>query len=101
MKVFSKRRVVVVTAVIVLLLFSLRPSASRRLKSRIAGAISAAVARPVEIGSVHIRLLPQPGFDLLGPGGAPVQEVDVVPALEHVGDEAVPRGAGRGRAAGS
>jgi uncharacterized protein involved in outer membrane biogenesis len=50
-------------AVILLLLFLLRPGASR-LKSRIAGSISAAVARPVEIGSVHIRLLPQPGFDL-------------------------------------
>lgn len=64
MKVFSKRRTVVAVAVIVLLLSLLRPGASRRLKSRIAASISAAVARPVEIGSVHIRLLPQPGFDL-------------------------------------
>ena len=48
---------------ILLLLFLLRPGASR-LKSRIAGSIGAAVARPVEIGSVHIRLLPRPGFDL-------------------------------------
>ena len=50
-------------AVVLLLLFLLRPGASR-LKSRIAGSISSAVGRPVEIGSVHIRLLPRPGFDL-------------------------------------
>jgi hypothetical protein len=59
----SKLRAVVVVTGVVLLLFLLRPGASR-LKARIAGSISAAVARPVEIGSVHIRLLPRPGFDL-------------------------------------
>jgi len=48
---------------VVLALFVLRPGASR-LKSRIASAISSAVGRTVEIGSVHIRLLPWPGFDL-------------------------------------
>lgn len=50
-------------AVVVLLLFLLRPGASR-LKSRIIVSISAAVGRPVDIGSVHLRLLPWPGFDL-------------------------------------
>ena len=59
----SKRRVAIAAAVIVLLLFMVRPGASR-LKTRIAGTISAAVGRPVEIGSVHIRWLPRPGFDL-------------------------------------
>lgn len=59
----SKRRIVVAAALIVLVLFLLRPGASR-LKSRIASSISSAVGRPVEIGSVHLRLLPQPGFDL-------------------------------------
>ena len=63
MKLSSKRRVVAVGTVVVLLLFLLRPGASR-LKARIAGSISAAMARPVEISSVHIRLLPRPGFDL-------------------------------------
>jgi AsmA-like protein len=58
-----KRRWMVAAAVIVLLLFLLRPGASR-LKSRIAGSITAAVQRRVEIGDVHIRLLPRPGFDL-------------------------------------
>ena len=64
MKFFSsRRRTVAAVAVVLLLLFLLRPGASR-LKSRIAGSISAAVARPVEIGDVHVRLLPRPGFDL-------------------------------------
>ena len=60
---FSKRRVVTAAVVILLALFLLRPGGSR-LKARIANSISRAVARPVEIGSVHLRFLPQPGFDL-------------------------------------
>ena len=48
---------------ILLVLFLLRPGASR-LKSRIIASISAGVGHPVDIGAVHIRLLPQPGFDL-------------------------------------
>ena len=59
----SKRRVVTAAVVILLALFLVRPGASR-LKARIANSISRAVARPVEIGSVHLRFLPQPGFDL-------------------------------------
>jgi hypothetical protein len=62
-KLSSKRRAVAVGIAVVLLLFLLRPGASR-LKARIAGSISEAMARPVEISSVRIRLLPQPGFDL-------------------------------------
>ena len=64
MKIFSsKRRVAAAAALVLLLLFLVRPGASR-LKSRIIASLSAAVGRPVDIGSVHIRLLPQPGFDL-------------------------------------
>ena len=64
MKLFSSKRRVVIAAVVILLgLFLLRPGVSR-LKARIANSISRAVARPVEIGSVHLRFLPQPGFDL-------------------------------------
>jgi hypothetical protein len=59
----SKRRIVAAAGLIVLALFLLRPGASR-LKSRIASSISSALGRPVEIGSVHLRLLPRPGFDL-------------------------------------
>src|SRR5712672_2200315 len=32
--------------------------------SRIIFSISSAVGRPVDVGSVHLRLLPRPGFDL-------------------------------------
>jgi len=63
LKLLSSKRYWVVAAVIVLLLFLLRPGASR-LKSRIILSISSGVGRPVDIGSVHIRLLPWPGFDL-------------------------------------
>ena len=65
MKIFSsKRRIVAATAVLILLaLFLVRPGASR-LKSRIITSISAGVGRPVDVGEVHIRLLPRPGFDL-------------------------------------
>ena len=59
----SKRRVASGAAGILLVLFLVRPGVSR-LKARIANSISQAVSRPVEIGSVHLRFLPQPGFDL-------------------------------------
>lgn len=59
----SKRRAVTAAAVILLGLFLVRPGVSR-LKARIGNSISQAVARPVEIGAVHLRFLPQPGFDL-------------------------------------
>jgi hypothetical protein len=59
----SKQRVVTATVLILLALFLVRPGVSR-LKARIASSLSRAVARPVEIGSVHLRFLPQPGFDL-------------------------------------
>ncbi len=59
----SKRRVAIAAGVILLGLFLVRPGGAR-LKARIANSIGRAVARPVEIGSVHLRFLPQPGFDL-------------------------------------
>jgi hypothetical protein len=63
LKLLSFRRHWALAAVILLLLFLLRPGASR-LKSRIILSISSGVGRPVDIGSVHIQLLPRPGFDL-------------------------------------
>lgn len=64
MKIFSsKRRVAILVALVLLALFLFRPGASR-LKSRIIISLSAAVGRSVDIGSVQIRLLPRPGFDL-------------------------------------
>jgi hypothetical protein len=63
-KLFSSKRWVVTAAVVILLgLFLLHPGASR-LKARITNSIRRAVERTVEIGSVHLRFLPQPGFDL-------------------------------------
>jgi hypothetical protein len=59
----NKRRVLTAAAVILLGLFLIRPGVTR-LKARIANSISRAVGRPVEIGSVHLRFLPRPGFDL-------------------------------------
>jgi hypothetical protein len=59
----SKRRVVTAAAVILLALFLVRPGVSR-LKARITSSISRAVARPADIGSVHLRFLPRPGFEL-------------------------------------
>jgi uncharacterized protein involved in outer membrane biogenesis len=63
LKLFSSKRHWAVAAGIVLLLFLMRPGASR-LKSRIILSISSGVGRSVDIGSVHFRLLPWPGFDL-------------------------------------
>ena len=49
--------------VVVLALFLVRPGA-QRLRTRIVRSISLALGRPVDVGSVTLRLLPQPGFDL-------------------------------------
>ena len=62
MKPSSKRRVVTAAGLILLALFLIRPGVSR-LKARIGNSISHAVGRPVDVGAVHLRLLP-PGFDL-------------------------------------
>jgi AsmA-like C-terminal region/AsmA family len=62
-KVFSSKRRVAVAVLIVLALFLIRPGASR-LKTRLILSISRGVGRSVDIGAVHIRLLPRPGFDL-------------------------------------
>lgn len=59
----SKRRVVAAVFVVLLVLFLVRPGVSR-LKTRIANSISQAVERPTQIGSVRLRFLPRPGFDL-------------------------------------
>jgi len=62
-KVSSKRRWIAGAVLVLLLLFLIRPGASR-LKSRIITSISAGVGRPVDIGSVHVRALPRPGFEI-------------------------------------
>jgi hypothetical protein len=63
-KIFSSNRRRAAAGVFLLLaLFLIRPGASR-LKSRIIHAISSGVGRSADIGAVHVRLLPRPGFDL-------------------------------------
>jgi uncharacterized protein involved in outer membrane biogenesis len=46
-------------------LFLVRPGVNR-LRARIVRSISSALARPVDVASVKLRLFPQPGFDLEG-----------------------------------
>ena len=61
-KLFSKRNLVVV-GLVLLALFVVRPQAAR-LRWRISQSISSELGRRVEIGSVHFRFLPRPGFEL-------------------------------------
>jgi AsmA family/AsmA-like C-terminal region len=64
-KLRSKRGLIVAGAAVILALFLIRPGATR-LKSRIASSVGMALQRRVEINTVHIHVLPQPGFDLDG-----------------------------------
>jgi hypothetical protein len=61
----SKRVLILGCAALVVASFVIRPGAAR-LKTRIATSIGVALQRQVEISKVHVRLLPQPGFDLDG-----------------------------------
>ena len=57
------KRAMVLAGLVVLGLFLVRPQVGR-VRWRVVGAISQALGRRVEIGSVHLRFLPQPGFEL-------------------------------------
>jgi hypothetical protein len=61
-KLFAKRNLVVV-GLVLMALFVVRPQAAR-LRWRISQSISSELGRRVEIGSVHFRFLPRPGFEL-------------------------------------
>jgi len=61
-KTLLSRRVVVTVCLLLLALFLIRPGANR-LRGRAARSISQALGRRVEIGSVHLRFLPRPGFE--------------------------------------
>ncbi len=58
----SKRGLMVFSAII-LAMFLIRPGANR-LRARLANSIGISMGRQVEIGGVHLRLLPRPGFYL-------------------------------------
>jgi uncharacterized protein involved in outer membrane biogenesis len=62
-RVRSARGIATILAALILLLYFVRPAADG-LRTRIAGAIGSALGRHVEISSVSVRFLPQPGFDL-------------------------------------
>jgi hypothetical protein len=64
-KFLRSRRGVAALAALVLVLFLFRPGV-RQLHQRIAWSIGSALGRRVELDSVHLRLLPRPGFDLEG-----------------------------------
>jgi len=59
----SKRGVVTLGVVLLIMLFLIRPGANR-LRTRIVNSISLALGHPVDVASLNFRLLPRPGFDL-------------------------------------
>jgi hypothetical protein len=62
-KTLRSRRVVVVVGLLVLLaLFLVRPGADR-LRGKVSQSVSQELGRRVEIGYVHLRFLPRPGFE--------------------------------------
>ena len=65
MKLFRSKRGRIALAALLLILFFLRPGI-HRLRNRIAGSISAALGRRVELQNVRLRFLPRPGFELDG-----------------------------------
>jgi len=61
-KTLLSRRVVIAVFLLFLALFLVRPGAGR-LRGKLSQSISQALGRRVEIGSVHLRFLPRPGFE--------------------------------------
>lgn len=59
---FSRRGVALLCLVLVML-FVVRPPAWR-LRDRVLRSIAAALGRNVEVGSLHVRFLPRPGFEI-------------------------------------
>lgn len=65
MAVASRKKSIVILLIVIALGIFLPPNIhGTRFKPRLATALSAALGRPVKIGSVSFRLLPRPGFDL-------------------------------------
>lgn len=65
MAVVSRKKTILILLLVLVLGIFLPPNINgARFKPRLAAALSAALGRPVRIGSVSFRLLPRPGFDL-------------------------------------
>jgi hypothetical protein len=62
-KLQRKRGLIFLAVVVIVTLFLIRPGVGR-LRTRIVQSISLALGRPVDVSSVNLQLLPQPGFDL-------------------------------------
>jgi uncharacterized protein involved in outer membrane biogenesis len=62
----TKRRFGILLALLLVAVLCLVRPGANRLRARIVSSISLAVGRPVEVASVNLRVLPQPGFDLEG-----------------------------------
>jgi len=60
----GSRRVIFILAVALLLVLCLARPGGNRLRSRIVRSIGLALGRSVEVSSVNLRFLPQPGFEL-------------------------------------
>jgi hypothetical protein len=63
LKKFFSKRIVVAGCLLLAALFVVRVPASR-LRSRVVASISTALGRSVEVGSLHLRFLPRPGFEI-------------------------------------
>jgi len=57
------RRSLAIVCTLTFVLFLIRPQADR-VRWRVSQSISAAIGKRVQIGSLHLRFLPQPGFEL-------------------------------------
>jgi hypothetical protein len=65
MAVVTRKKTVLIFLLVLALGIFLPPNINgARFKPRLAAALSAALGRPVKIGSVSFRVLPRPGFDL-------------------------------------
>jgi AsmA family/AsmA-like C-terminal region len=61
-KTLFSRRVVVTVCLLLFALFLIRPGGNR-LRGKVSRSISQSLGRRVEVGSVHLRFLPRPGFE--------------------------------------
>lgn len=61
----AKRRLAAAIGALLLIALLVPPWINlRRFHRNVSGALAEAVGRPVSVGEIHLRLLPQPGFDL-------------------------------------